>query len=123
MSKKKVQQFEDLIVWQKSKQLSLAIYEATSKGRFAKDFGLRDQIQRAAVSVMSNIAEGFERYNNKEFNRFLAISRGSVAEVRSQLYLAKELHYVTEDDFKLLHDLCIEIGRLIGGLRNSLKLS
>ena len=81
--KKRIEKFEDLIAWQKARDHALEIYEMTSKGAFSKDFGLKDQIQRAAVSVMSNIAEGFERYSPREFQHFLAIARGSAAEVRS----------------------------------------
>jgi four helix bundle protein len=86
--------FEDLQVWTKSRDLSVAIYRVTETGAFAKDFGLRDQIRRAAVSVMSNIAEGFERYSIPEFQRFLSMARGSASEVRSQLHLARELRYL-----------------------------
>jgi four helix bundle protein len=108
------------MVWQKAKELSLAIYRLAGKGSFAKDFGLRDQIQRAAVSVMSNIAEGFERYSRQEFKQFLSVARGSVAEVRSQLHLARELGYVSDDDFSALYTLCLEISRAFGALRASI---
>lgn len=86
-----VRRFEDLRAWKKAKELALAVYKATEGGRFGRDFGLRDQIRRAAVSVMSNIAEGFDRYSRAEFRHFLSIARGSVSEVRSQLHLAHEL--------------------------------
>ena len=106
----KVEKFEDLIVWQKAKELSLAIYQVTTTGLFSKDYGLRDQIRRAAISVMSNIAEGFERYSRQEFKQFLSVARGSVAEVRSQLHLAYGLHYISSrcaithpDQFDLGH--------------------
>jgi four helix bundle protein len=85
--------FEQLNVWQKSKTLAVAVYKTSSQGDFARDFGLRDQLRRAAVSVMSNIAEGFGRFTRPEFRRFLTIARGSVAEVQSQLYLAHDLGY------------------------------
>src|SRR3712207_4398039 len=91
-----ITRFEDLEVWKKARDLSLAIYRVTSKGSFARDFGLRDQIRRAAVSVMSNIAEGFDRYSRSEFKQFLSIARGSASEVRSQLYLAHALGYLNE---------------------------
>jgi four helix bundle protein len=116
----RVKRFEDLIVWQKSRDLSVAIYRVTSQGAFVRDYGLRDQIRRAAVSVMSNIAEGFGRYSRSEMRQFLSIARGSVAEVRSQLYLARELGYVQEHDHDSLHALCIEIGRMLAGLRASI---
>ncbi len=82
----KVEHFEDLIAWQKARELTRAIYEVTRQGAFAKDYGLSGQIQRASVSIMSNIAEGFERGNPREFHQFLSVSKSSCAEVRSQLY-------------------------------------
>ena len=119
----RVRQFEDLVVWQKSRDLSVAIYRVTGKGPFLRDFGLRDQIRRAAVSVMSNIAEGFGRYSRSELRQFLSIARGSVTEVRSQLYLARELGYVDEPDHQALHELCIEIARMLAALRASIDRS
>lgn len=116
----KVEKFEDLIVWQKAKTLSLAIYHISAVGTFSKDYGLRDQMRRAAVSVMSNIAEGFERYSRQEFKQFLSVARGSVAEVRSQLHLARDLQYIEDSVFKELSDLCFEISRLLGAFRTSL---
>ena len=119
----RIDKFEDLIAWQKAQELALEIYRVTSEGRFAKDFGLKDQIQRASVSIMSNVAEGFERYGPQEFRHFLSIARGSAGEVRSQLYLAQGLQYINEDEFQKLRSLCIEISRLIGGLRTSIQKS
>jgi four helix bundle protein len=116
----RVKRFEDLIVWQKSRDLSVAIYRSTSNGPFARDFGLRDQIRRAAVSVMSNVAEGFGRYSRSELRQYLSIARGSVTEVRSQLYLARELGYVDETEHQSLHELCIEIARMLAALRASI---
>jgi len=117
----KVEKFEDLIVWQKAHELAIGIYGLTSREPFCRDFGLRDQIQRAAVSVMSNIAEGFERYSRPEFRQFLSVARGSVAEVRSQLYLAQSLQYVDEEDFDRIYSLCKDISNLTGALRKSLE--
>lgn len=117
----KVEKFEDLIVWQKAHELAVGIYRLTSREPFCRDFGLRDQIQRAAVSAMSNIAEGFERYSRPEFRQFLSVARGSVAEVRSQLHLARSLKYVAEVDFETMYSLCKDIGNLIGALRKSLE--
>jgi four helix bundle protein len=117
----KVEKFEDLIVWQKAHDLAVGIYRLTSREPFCRDFGLRDQIQRAAVSVMSNIAEGFERYSRPEFRHFLSVARGSVAEVRSQLHLARSLKYVTDMDFDTTYSLCKDISNLIGALRKSLE--
>ena len=117
----KIEKFEDLIVWQKAHELAIGIYGLTSREPFCRDFGLRDQIQRAAVSVMSNIAEGFERYSRPEFRQFLSVARGSVAEVRSQLYLARSLQYVDEEDFDRIYSLCKDISNLTGALRKSLE--
>ena len=116
----KVKRFEDLVVWQKSRDLSVAIYRITGTGAFVRDFGLRDQIRRAAVSVMSNIAEGFGRYSRSEMRQFLSISRGSVTEVRSQLYLARELGYIQDADHAAMHALCVEIARMLAALRASI---
>ena len=97
-----IKRFEDIISWQKSKELSVMIYSLFSE---SKDFGFRDQIQRASVSIMNNIAEGFERKNNKEFKYFLFIAKGSCGEVRSMLYLAKELNKISENEFTKLYSL------------------
>jgi four helix bundle protein len=87
----KIKRFEDIKAWQAARELVSAVYRVSGKGKFEKDFGLRDQIRRAAVSVMSNIAEGFERCSDKEFNRFLYIAKGSAGEVRSHLFVALDL--------------------------------
>lgn len=110
--------FEDLVAWQKARELTKAIYLLTSKDPFAKDLGLKTQIQRSAVSTMSNIAEGFERKRNNEFHQFLSIAKGSCAEVRSQLYVAFDIGYITEDQFKTLLTQAEEVGRIVGGLRS-----
>jgi four helix bundle protein len=115
----KVKKFEDLIAWQKSKVLAIEIYRATSEGSFARDFGLRDQIRRASVSIISNIAEGYERGSAKEFHRSLTIAKASCAEVRSQLYIAFELNYLTQTHFEKLFALAQESARIIGGLRSA----
>jgi four helix bundle protein len=106
-----IETFEDMEVWQSSRTLAKSIYAITEKDSFARDFALRDQIRRAAISVMSNIAEGFERSSNKEFIQFLHISKGSSAEVRSQLYLAYDLKYVDDSVFRELNDKLISISR------------
>ena len=120
MRSAKVTKLEDLRAWQRAHELAVLIYRLTKKDSFARDFSLKDQIQRSAVSVMSNIAEGFERYSRSEFRQFLSIARGSVGEVRSQLHLAKSLGYVTNEEFESAYNLCREVGNLIGGLRKSL---
>ena len=110
-------------MWRKSERLALEVYRATGTGDFAKDFALRDQIRRAAVSVMSNIAEGFERYSRTEFRHFLAIARGSVAEVRSQLHLARGLGYLSATEFETLYEASLEISRMLAALRASAEKS
>jgi four helix bundle protein len=112
----RVARFEDLSVWKKSKQLSLGVYRVTNQGAFRRDFALRDQVRRASVSVMSNIAEGFERYSRSEFRHFLSIARGSASEVRSQVHLARELEYLTHEEAAALLDLCFEISRMLAAL-------
>jgi four helix bundle protein len=116
----KLAYFEDLRVWQKARDLSLAVYNASAGGRFARDPALRDQVRRAAVSIMSNIAEGFERYSRTEFRHFLSIARGSAAEVRCQLHLAHRLGYIAESDYATLNQSCLEISRMLAKLRSTL---
>ncbi|HEX8694679.1 MAG TPA: four helix bundle protein [Longimicrobium sp.] len=116
----KIDRFEELLVWQKSKDLALAVYRHTDVGSFARDFALRDQVRRASVSVMSNIAEGFGRYTKPEVRRFLSIARGSAAEVQSQLYLARDLGYLSGSDHRALNALCLDVARMLSALRSSL---
>lgn len=115
-----IRKFEDLLAWQKARELVRKIYLATREGPFAKDYGLRDQIRRASVSVMSNIAEGFERSSSAEFHQFLVIAKGSCAEVRSQLYAALDIEYLSNDTFNELMSLAQEVGRIVGGLRQAI---
>ncbi len=114
-----VNRFEDLIAWQKSRELVKHIYQITNTGDFSRDYGLRDQIRRASVSIMSNIAEGFERGSQADFHRFLVIAKASCAEVRSQLYIALDIGYLSEQEFKQLMAKASEVSRVIGGLRKS----
>ena len=116
-----IERFEDLIAWQKARDLSRAIYSISGKGLFSRDYGLRDQIRRAIVSVMSNIAEGFERGGRGEFHQFLVMAKGSCAEVRSQLYIAFDAGYLNNEEFKQLHARALELSRIIGGLRSSVQ--
>jgi four helix bundle protein len=113
----RIEKFEDLIAWQKARELTKNIYRVTKIGEFLKDFGLRDQIRRASVSIMSNIAEGFERGGRSEFHQFLVIAKGSCAELRSQLYVALDAEYIDIGTFQSLDSLAKETSRLIGGLR------
>jgi four helix bundle protein len=96
--------FEDIEAWQKARELSKSIYEITIIGNFSKDYSLKDQINRSAGSVMDNIAEGFERGGNREFIQFLAIAKGSIGEVRSQLYRAKDRNYIEPENFNQLFE-------------------
>lgn len=105
------QTFEELEVWQKARELVRLVYLHSSKGAFAKDFGLRDQLRRASVSIVSNIAEGFERGGNKEFIHFLYLAKGSTGEVRAQLYLALDLSYLSTDDFAILTKEVVVVSR------------
>jgi four helix bundle protein len=107
----KIETFEDMEVWQQARGLVKHIYDLTSRDAFAKDFALRDQIRRASISVMSNIAEGFERSSNKEFTYFLGISKASAAEVRSQLYVAHDLKYLDDSTFQVLKEKLVSVSR------------
>jgi len=113
--------FEEIECWKKARELTRRIYEVSGKGNFAKDFGLKDQIRRAAVSIMSNIAEGHDRSGRGEFVQFLANAKGSAAEVRCQLYVAFDQDYIKEKEFESLTDLAIEISRMLAGLMNYLS--
>ncbi len=113
----KIDRFEDIIAWQKAKELTIQVYRLHEE---SKDFGFKDQIQRASVSVMNNIAEGFERRSNKEFKQFLYIAKGSCAEVRSMLYLAKEMSKISQNNFKSLFALSEEISKILSVLIKSL---
>ncbi len=117
MTAEKINKFEDLIAWQKARELTKNIYRLTKQGDFFKDFGLRDQIRRASVSIMSNIAEGFERGGRSEFHQFLVFAKGSCAELRSQLYVALDAEYIDSTTFQNLDALAKETSRIVGGLR------
>jgi four helix bundle protein len=109
--------FEDLIAWQKARALTGAVYAATRQGGWEHDFGLANQIRRAAVSIMSNIAEGNERGSATEYHQFLCIAKGSCAEVRSQLYVALDAGYLADQTFRGLLEQAQEVSRIVGGLR------
>lgn len=116
-----IERFEDMEIWQQARVLSGKIYKATGQGGFARDFGLRDQIRRAVVSVMSNIAEGFERGSNTEFIQFLYIAKGSAGEVRSQLCLACDLGYIEKDAFAQLNEELHTISKRVSGFIHYLR--
>jgi four helix bundle protein len=108
--------FEELEAWQRARELVRVIYNCSGAGGFAKDFALRDQIRRAVVSVLPNIAEGFERSGDREFVQFLATAKGSCGEVRAQLYAALDQGYVTDEQFATASAVAIEVSKLIAGL-------
>jgi four helix bundle protein len=108
-------------VWQKARELTRDLYAISKQGNFARDFGLREQIRRAAVSVMSNIAEGFERRGDREFARFLSIAKGSAGEVRAQLYAALDQGYLSRTEFDRLSAASIEISRMVSSLITYLR--
>lgn len=114
-----VERFEDLVAWQRARLLTREIYRLMKEGLFTRDFGLTKQIQRAAVSVMANIAEGFDRNRPIEFARFLDIAKGSCAEVKSHLYVAHDVGYIERSQLSKLLDLTDETARVIAGLRRT----
>lgn len=117
----KIARFEELEAWQLARQLTQQIYIITGAGNFAKDFGLRDQIRRASVSIMANIAEGFERGGNKEFVQFLAVAKGSAGEVRSLLYVAFDAMFITQDQLEVFSAQTQQISRQLGGFMKYLQ--
>jgi four helix bundle protein len=115
--------FTEIEAWQKARELTQEVYQASNRDPFNRDFGLRDQIRRAAVSVPSNIAEGFERNGTAEFVQFLAVAKGSVGEVITQLYVASDQGYLPHNELDRLVALATETGRRIGALMKYLRAS
>jgi four helix bundle protein len=115
--------FEEIEAWKKARELTKRIHQISRTSSFARDFGLRDQIRRASVSIMSNIAEGYDRSGTGEFIQFLATAKGSAAEVRCQLYVALDQSYTDQSTFDELTGLAAETGSMIGGLINYLGRS
>jgi four helix bundle protein len=113
----KIESFEDIIAWKKGKELTLQIYTIF---KTCKDFSFKNQIERASISVMNNIAEGFERRTNKELKNFLFIAKGSAGEVRSMVDIALDLKYITNKEYEILHTLTIEISRILSGFIKTL---
>ena len=113
----RIEKFEDILSWQKGRELTLSIYRTFEN---SSDFGYKTQIERASVSIMNNIAEGFERKSNKEFKYFLFVAKGSCGEVRSMLYLAQDLGKIDKEKFNVLYELSIEISKLLSGLIKTL---
>ena len=119
----KIEKFEDIVAWQKERELTRQVYAHSKSGLFAKDFGLKDQIQRASVSIMGNVAEGFDRGGDKEFIQFLSVSKGSCGEVKSHLYVALDQQYISLEQFNALHGNADEVSRLLSGFMTYLKSS
>ena len=121
----KIKKFEDLKIWQLALKITKEIYDISAKKEFSKDFALRDQIRRAIISVSSNIVEGFEKNNSNEFIRFLKIAKGSIGEVRNQLYIALAVNYITHKEFDELNnkliDLANQVGKFISYLEKNKK--
>ena len=115
--------FQDIEAWQKARELTRGLYAISSDSSFSKDFGLRDQIRKAGVSIMANIAEGFERDGTAEFIQFLAVAKGSAAEVVSHVYVALDQGYITKQEFDRLTTLATEVGRMLAALMSYLRRS
>ncbi len=118
-----IEKFEDVVAWQKARVLTQQVYSLSKVGTFARDFGLRDQVQRASVSTMANIAEGFERGGDKEFIQFLSTAKGSCGEVKSHLYVALDQSYVSAEQFRGLYQQADEVSRLVAGFMGYLQQS
>ena len=118
-----ISKFEDIEAWQMARELTKAVYAISNLGAFARDFGLRDQIRRASVSIMSNIAEGFEHGGDKEFFQFVSLAKGSSGEVRAQLYVALDAGYIDQLTFNRLSDMATQINRMLAGLMKYLRSS
>ena len=116
-----IRRFEEIEGWQQARILAAKIYAISNHGKFTADFGLRDQIRRASVSIMANIAEGFGRGGKAEFIRFLRISRASALETQSHLYIALDLGYLDSQQFESLHKQAVTVTRLVGGFINYLS--
>ena len=116
-----IRKFEDIVAWQEARKLVSSIYKLTTIGALAKDYGLRDQLQRASVSAMTNIAEGFDCESKIEFARFLGIARRSAVEVQSLLYAALDVGYINQETFNVEYQQAEKTKALIGGLKRSLK--
>src|SRR3989339_1490780 len=117
----KINRFEELNIWKISLVITRDVYDLTSKKDFSRDFGLRDQLRRSIISISSNIVEGFEKNNNNEFIRFLKISKGSVGEVRSQIYISFEIKRITQNEFDYINEALISLSNKIRSLINYLE--
>ncbi len=111
----KIGRFEDIEAWKDARRLAGTIYVISASGQWKRDFALRDQIRRAAISVVSNIAEGFERKSDADFGRFLSIAKGSAGEIKAQLYVALDQGYINQDSFNIVYEAADKVTRLLGG--------
>ena len=118
-----IEKFEDIKAWQAGRKLTKAVYQMSSAGQFSRDYGLRDQIQRASVSVMANIAEGYDSLSNREFMRFLGYALRSATEVQSHLYVALDQDYASQDQFNAIYQQAIEVKSLLHGFLRYLRKS
>ena len=116
-----IRKVEDIEAWQEARAICSMVYRLTNEGAWARDFGLRDQVRRASVSIACNIAEGFARETDAEFARFLAIARGSATEVKTQIYIAKDLGYIGADEFESTYGQIDRVCRMITGLMDYLR--
>ena len=119
----KILRFEDLDCWQQARELTRSIYRLTADSKFAEDYGLKDQMRRASVSIMANIAEGFARKGSKEFGQFLFVAKASAAELQSHAYVALDQGYMGEPDFKELYDKLDHVSRMLSNLIKHLSTS
>lgn len=119
----RIKRFEDIESWKRARSFANEVYRITEIGRFSRDFALRDQIRRASISILSNIAEGFERGGDNEFLQFLSIAKGSCGEARAQLYVALDQNYITPSDFERLSTSANEVSQLIAGFMKYLRHS
>ena len=117
-----IKKFEDIESWQKGVELAVSIYGITSEGRFAKDFALAAQVQKAAVSIPSNIAEGFDRDSRRDFRRFLSIAKGSCAEVQTQIAIARGVGYISDESYQSLIAIAKFVSAKIGKLRATIHV-
>lgn len=116
-----IERFENIEAWQAARELTRQIYKATAQGQFTRDFGLRDQVQRATVSIMANIAEGFDSQSNRSFVQFLGYALRSATEVQSHLYVALDQEYVSQDEFDSLYQQAVKVKNLIHGFLRYLR--
>ncbi|MBL7158734.1 MAG: four helix bundle protein [Candidatus Omnitrophica bacterium] len=117
----RIKRFEDIDVWKEARKLVNMIYDLTSKGLFKRDFGLKDQIQRAAVSCMSNVAEGFDSDTNQQFIQMLSYTKRSASEAQSELYVASDRKYITKEEFETVYSQAQAVRKLANGFIRYLR--